>query len=166
MKPEPPDDFLAEASSEHLITIGRIASSWSAFELMLDEAIWAFTGLNREVGACVTSQIPNVSRRLEAVLSLLKLKEAPDLILGPLRKFVQRTNELQIKRNGVVHAIWSSGPSTRKTYRMHVTARAGLKFQFEISELKNLKALLSQIKDHTRKMAIFLQHDCANWRKP
>ena len=32
--------------------------SWSAFELMLDEAIWAFMGVNYEIGACVTSRDP------------------------------------------------------------------------------------------------------------
>lgn len=164
--PKIPDDFLAETSPEHYATIGRVASSWSAFELMLDEAICAFVGVDREIGACVTSQLPNVARRLDALLSLIKLKNAPEAPIRKLNKFIRSTNELQIKRNGVVHAVWSSGPTTKKNYRLHVTAKGILKFKFEVAELEGLEALLSQINEHKRRLAIFLQSIYKDLQKP
>jgi hypothetical protein len=158
--PELPDDFLAEVSPEHNAVIGRIASSWSAFELMLDEAIWAFMGVNYEIGACVTSQIPNVARRFDAIRSLMVLKKSPDKSLRKLKKLVDQTNRLQRKRNAIVHAVWSSGPTTKENYRLRVKAEKELDFKFEISKLEDLRLILHEINEHKRAVAILLQCTC------
>lgn len=72
----------------HYAAIGKVALSWAAFEQMISYAIWTLADIDPSGGACITAQVINSDRLLNAVSALLHLKGATDKMLKPLDKFI------------------------------------------------------------------------------
>ena len=83
--------------------IGIIASAWSIFERWIDTAIWELAGLDKETGACLTSQIQSVRAKLITVEALAHLKGASPETLKDLRRFTNDTEGPTRRRNMVIH---------------------------------------------------------------
>jgi hypothetical protein len=52
--------------------IGRVASTWSHLEHILDEIIWDLVGIEASRVACITGQIIGATNRYRAITSLIK----------------------------------------------------------------------------------------------
>jgi hypothetical protein len=112
---EPPDytpqfQYMRPFTEAHLLAIGRVASNWSQLEQTLAQALWRLAGVDNKTGTCLTAQIPNSARMLDALLALAKLRAASKKALKNIEKFVRKTYGIQEQRNRVVHDVWTFDP--------------------------------------------------------
>ncbi len=105
MPPEPPE-FLdpVDIPLEILGAIGGVASQWALLEHYIDRTIWVLAGLDWEKGACLTAQLAHIGRRLDAVISLVRLLDIKDdkknKLAAALNSFAEATNQLAKKATG------------------------------------------------------------------
>lgn len=90
----------------HYAAVGRVASKWAQLEHHIQELIWGLAGLDEMTGTCITSQIGNSGRLLDALLALLEQKGATKKHLQPLHKFYKAVGDKQRMRNRIVHDPW------------------------------------------------------------
>lgn len=95
----------------HYAAVGKVASHWAAFEHRIQWAIWNIAGLDNLTGACITAQIGNSGRMIDALIALLRLKRATEDSIAPLRKFAEKLGNKQRRRNRIVHDPWSFRPN-------------------------------------------------------
>jgi hypothetical protein len=95
----------------HYAAVGKVASHWAEFEQRIQWAIWAIATLDNLTGACITAQISNSGRLLDALIALLRLKRATEVSITPLRKFAERVGKRQRDRNRIVHDPWHFAPN-------------------------------------------------------
>lgn len=117
--------------------IGEIASGWAAIELCINEAIWTLAEVEQAYGACMTAQIYTLDGRLKALLSLLKLRRAPDKLITMVNKFTESARGPLEKRNRAVHDPWGFTPSG-KTAKIEITANRKLVFNLRWVETEEL----------------------------
>lgn len=96
----------ASNATEHFAAIGRVAEGWASLELLIDMSSWRLAGLVPHVGAALTSQIGGAQRKLDALFSLAKYRDAPPQLLKKLNKFSESVRGLQELRNRIVHDPW------------------------------------------------------------
>jgi hypothetical protein len=96
----------------HYAAVGKVASHWAEFEHRIQWTIWAIAALDNLTGACITAQIGNSGRLLDALIALLRLKRATEASITPLRKFAERVGNRQRDRNRVVHDPWCFAPNS------------------------------------------------------
>jgi hypothetical protein len=78
-----------EKTMLHYAAVGRVASKWAQLEHHIQELIWGLAGLDEMTGTCITSQIGQSGRLMDAVLALLEQKGASKDDLKPFGKFCQ-----------------------------------------------------------------------------
>jgi hypothetical protein len=100
----------------HLLAMGRVASRWSRLEQTLAMALWRLAGVDNKTGTCLTAQIPNSARMLDALLALANLRGAGEKPLKDIKKFAEKTLGLQEQRNRVVHDVWTFDPGLIKRW--------------------------------------------------
>jgi hypothetical protein len=146
--PEEPDDdvLLPWLDIDHAAAIGRLVSTWAHLEHEIDQLVWTLAGVEENPGACLTAQLSTVARRLDALISLLKLHSTDDLIIRKVAKFKGRTIELAEKRNRVVHDPWSYGYRSKKHYRLEVTARSKLEHRYLHVSTEDMDKITDEIK--------------------
>jgi hypothetical protein len=91
----------------HYAAVGKLASNWAEFEHRIQWAIWNIAGLDNLTGACITAQIGNSGRLIDAMIALLRLKGATESSITSLNKFAARVGDKQRQRNRIVHDPWS-----------------------------------------------------------
>jgi hypothetical protein len=75
---------VVSVSDQHYAAIGKVASNWAALEHLIDSMIWRMGMFMDNEGACVTAQIPNMARRLDALIAIIRLQDADPKILKKL----------------------------------------------------------------------------------
>jgi hypothetical protein len=119
MPPELPEKLLFPRVSESMLAaIGAVATQWSLLEFYMDRFIWALAGVQDVAGACLTAQVGSLPRRLDAIISLVRLHGLDGQIVAALNKFAADSEALSRKRNRIVHDTWSTGTQSEKTYRL------------------------------------------------
>ena len=148
-----------DAAENHFAAIGKVAEAWAAVELTIDMGVWRLAGVEEQFGACVTSQIAGGARKLDAFISLAKLRGADDKLTKRINKFAETARQLQERRNRVVHDPWifhdEDGPqryevSARRIAKMDlipVPTTAVLALAQEIEGLWNDLLDISEITD-------------------
>ena len=107
MSNEEPDDVLIDALDTNVAAaIGRVVTSWAILEHTIDRHIWELAGLEKEPGACITSQLTSVARRIDALISLARLQKISAQAIGRFNKFKQKAGALAEQRNRVAHDPW------------------------------------------------------------
>ena len=104
---EVPIEVSAEAMEAHYAAIGKIAAAWAHFEHVIQWAIWGLAGMDSLKGPCVTTQIGNSARMIDAVIALLRENKAEEEYIKPLLKFAEEVGHLQRKRNRIIHDPWA-----------------------------------------------------------
>jgi hypothetical protein len=61
-------------SEQHYTLIGKISANWSTFEALINSAIWRGARIEDNPGACITSQILAINRRIDALTALVELR--------------------------------------------------------------------------------------------
>lgn len=132
MPDQEPDDVLLPFLDTYVAAaIGRTIAAWAIFEHSINELIWTLAGVEPDPGACITSQLTTVARRMDALLALARLNKVGDSTIGKLNKFRQKANVLAEKRNRLAHDPWYYGFDGKGHYRLQVTARSTLDFSYK-----------------------------------
>src|SRR4051795_2696366 len=95
----PQFEYMREFTEAHLLAIGKVATRWSHLEQTLAMGLWRVAGLDNKTGTCLTAQIPNSARMLDALLALSHVKGASERLLRTIKKFAEKTLGLQEQRN-------------------------------------------------------------------
>jgi len=86
--------------------IGRVASNWTHFELMLDRIIWDLSGFSQPTALCITGHIMGVVPRFKMIESLSQKIGLSRDDLKPLRVLKERHYNVGERRNRIVHDPW------------------------------------------------------------
>jgi hypothetical protein len=106
----------------HYAAVGKLASIWAEFEHRIQWAIWNLASLDNLTGACITVQIGNSGRMIDAVIALLRLRNAPEASIKPLLTFAAKVGKKQRRRNRIVHDPWSFRLPHGEAYRFELSA--------------------------------------------
>lgn len=129
-------------------TVGKIASNWAAFEALLHSSLWVLAKVEDKIGACLTSQIPNVARSLDAFAALVRFHGGSDALMSRINKFTEKTHGLSPRRNRAIHSPWSWEWETGKASRLVITAQKKLVLDAEEIELAEMSKLVDDTHDH------------------
>jgi len=131
------------ATPEIYQAIGMVAEAWAQLEHTADYSIWHLACVNHEIGACITAHLQSLNRRLQALMSLVRLKLPDSPVLPKLNKFIGYTDNLARERNRAVHDPWMMHGDIPG--RFQVTAERRLVFEFRPDTSDRLKNLVTQI---------------------
>ena len=133
---------------KHLEAIGHIATNWATLEFSVDQLIWVLAQLNLKIGGCITSNIPNLARKIDSLISICKLYKAEATTIKKLNAFKNRCHSLSEKRNRVIHNVSFTAVTDDKEVLFHtitVTARGEPVFDIRPLTLDELKKIYMDI---------------------
>lgn len=130
------------------MAIGKVASNWAALELLVSNALWQLAKIDDEPGACLTAQIGNIGRMLDALTALVRLRGGSEKSLSKIAGFAEKTFGLSTKRNRIVHDPWVV-TGTLEPSRLEVSARKKLIYGYQIMPTTEVNAVVDAIADHT-----------------
>lgn len=134
-----------------LLQVGRVASNWARFETVIDMAIWHVAKIDDHSGACITSQITGVGRKLDALISLMRYHHSDDVsTLKCLGQLITKSHELGEKRNRTIHDQWRAIEGL--PVRLEITARKRLIFEPVPVSVSYLSQLADDITDCTNEL--------------
>jgi hypothetical protein len=151
MAPGPKLPGIQLAANEHYIAIAKVVSNWATFELMIASSLWILAGVDDDPGACLTAQIPNGARLLDAFIALVRLRGGDDTLIRQINKFAEATQKLNLKRNRVVHDPWVAEVGTGRPHRVEISAAKRLIFEYQHVPTDELNALVDAIADHSNR---------------
>src|ERR1700719_460078 len=93
---------LSQSDTLHLAAIGMVASGWAGFEVLIDTFALQLARSRGSWGYCFTAQVIGPARKLDAYISVARLRGA-DKFIPELESFVKDTVGLGERRNRVVH---------------------------------------------------------------
>lgn len=129
--------------NDHFKSIGSVAAIWAVLELRINYAIWELANVNKQAGACITSQITAPVARMRALISLVHFREGSQELLKALNKFSGIIDGLARRRNRVVHDPWTVNERTGEIQRFEITADRKLVWEFKTEDV----AIVDQVYD-------------------
>jgi hypothetical protein len=161
-----PVEILIQFHEPHYQSIGRVAANWATFEALVNSALWRLAKVDDEPGACITSQIPNSARQLEALVALVRLRRGSHALIKKLTKFQQDTRGIQDQRNRIVHSPWHLDPKTGEIKRLEISARGALKFELVPMSREKIDKVVDLTKDHVDRFSNLVVEILAEVEKP
>jgi len=138
----------AHFSEKHFAAIGRVATQWAYFEAVIDSWLKTFAELDWSVSVCFTAQMIGPRPRLDAFISLVRLRLADAKKLGKwpgkLEAFAQDVTGLAEQRNRAVHDLWVMDDPFRPQ-RMEATARRTVRLGYIHVSTDEMNALAVSI---------------------
>lgn len=95
---------------KHSSAVGRVAVEWSRFESYLSETVRMLAEVDNEFGECITVQIPDVWRMLDALSAPSDLRSPGVASEGDFKRRLERIQNLADRRNQVIHNVWTFDP--------------------------------------------------------
>ena len=157
---EPPTEIrplFATIPTSHYAAIGKVVANWAAFEHLAESALWVLAQVNDEPGACLTAQIPNMARRFDALLALLRLHGASEDIIKDTNIFVEATHALTVKRNRVAHDAWHWDFRTQRALRLEISAQKRLIYGFTAMPEDEVDEIVEEIAVHIDSFAALMR---------
>lgn len=145
LRPEVLNTLLTEP---HYKEIGKVAANWAVLELLVGSALWRIAQVNDYEGACLTAQIPNMARRIDALAALVKVRGGSKGIVTKINKFGEDTFGLNEQRNRIVHDPWYIDRVTGEIQRLEVSAKRTLKFSYVAVSVNEIQAVVDLIHNH------------------
>jgi hypothetical protein len=118
-------------SSKLLVHIGDITVSFALLESTIQTLAGSLITDHERIVQIITAEL--AFRNLRALtISLYKERYGEDADLLVLRELMNRTTDLEEKRNQIVHSVWAVGATADTVTRFKMTAKEkhGLRFQF------------------------------------
>lgn len=134
----------------HYAAIGRVANEWAHFEFTVDRLIWALMRADdkKNLAACVTSQLPSIVRRFDALAALVaEYPESDDALTKKINRLAERANKVAKMRNRIVHDSWAKSLATGEHVRLQVTADKKLDFTHKPVATKEVWRRSEEIRD-------------------
>lgn len=145
------DDLHDPRFDDHMRWVGHVAGIWASLELGINMAIWELANVEREAGACITSQLFSPSSRLRVLTNLIRIRGgAPDKI-AKINKFAGAVGDLGRRRNEYIHDTWTLDEKTAKVARIHVTMEGEFHFGFAPTSIEELQTLYTNIQTQIRR---------------
>jgi hypothetical protein len=135
-----------EAEHNHYAALGRVAAAWSFLEAGVDTACIRLADIESDRGICLTSQIAGIGRKLDAYISLARLRALPKELIERLDKFAKLTQGVSEKRNRLVHDIWFFNHPLPPE-RLQATARKLLRFEYIPTKTEDILKTAREIND-------------------
>jgi hypothetical protein len=110
----------------HYAATGRAAAVWAEFEHAIHLAIWRLGGIDSSKGACITTQIGNSNRLMDALIALVDLSGNNGETLKSLRSFQADVGNYQRMRNRIVHDPWAFRLPDASPFRYELSAQRTL----------------------------------------
>jgi hypothetical protein len=127
--------------------IAHAANRWAYMEYYFN------SDTKPAVGACLTSQMYTLNSKLNALLSLLKLRKADQTLIDMVNKFAAQSRDALEARNRLVHDIWlNDNYAPDQMGKMRITADRVLRFIIEPVPVEKLDADVMTI-EHRRAQA-------------
>ncbi|MFI5419453.1 MAG: hypothetical protein ACHQ1H_00650 [Nitrososphaerales archaeon] len=112
-------------NQKHYSAVGKVAVEWTRFEGYVNEMIRMLANVDNRFGECMTAQIANVNRSLDALCALVDLRKPGAADDKNFKKLIERIQSVAERRNRVVHDNWTFDPgvtmrwptSIRRRYR-------------------------------------------------
>ncbi len=140
----------------HHAAVGRVAVAWTRVENELASTVQMLACLNTAVGTCLTAQIGNSARMIDAMWSLCELR-SPGITKGKeFRKRTEKIMSLGERRNRVVHDVWLFDPGLQT--REETTAKRSLKSELKIMPTDEVNALGADIENALEEFVSFWYH--------
>jgi hypothetical protein len=112
------------------VAIAEMAVRWSELEFTINDAIWELMNVERGAGACLTSQLIGPGPRIRCLVSLLKLRKAPQASIDAINSLTGDIESLGRQRNRYLHDPIMMRNDTGKLERLEATADRTLKYGF------------------------------------
>jgi len=115
--------------SRHYAAMGRVADNWAYFESVVDT--WSIKLVDMPIrwGICFTAQIAGITRKLDAFISLARLRKLPVGMVDKLCKFAETAKGLSERRNRLIHDVWFFN-HPEPPQHLEATARKKLRIKF------------------------------------
>ena len=112
---------MKQQDQKHYSAVGKVAVEWTRFEMRIAEMVRMLAGVNNKFGECITVQVANTARMLDALSALAELRSPGSAGKKPFKKRLDRIQGLAERRNRVVHDEWTFDPGV--TTRWQNSAR-------------------------------------------
>ncbi|NMF58361.1 hypothetical protein [Pseudanabaena yagii] len=113
----------------HLAAIGRIVVLWTFVEHSIESLVWELANLKQPYAQSVTTHLQTLAL-IDMSKTLLNQHFAGTDLEERSKTLLNRiANQLRVKRNMVVHGIWSPTGTPEKISIMQTTARGILNFK-------------------------------------
>ena len=137
--------MIGDPFEAHYTALGKLTANWSALESQIASSIWQIGEIPDEIGASITSQIYTLDGKVNALLSILRLrgfeKEA-----GKLNVFRdKKLRVLQEFRNRRMHDPVRFTPNGIE--RLQITANKTLKMSYVAEDWAEIASKVDDIAD-------------------
>lgn len=96
---------LNQTQLKHRAAIGGVALVWTQLENDLQQILWRLAGLENKIGRCITQHMSFNSLK-DAIITVAHESERFNAIAPELERLLKKTDQLRIKRNDILHALW------------------------------------------------------------
>jgi len=114
-----------------LIHIGDIVVSFALLTSTIQILIGSLIREHQRIGRIITAELSFRNLRALAI-SLYKERHGEDADFTTLRELMNRADDLESKRNTVVHSTWAAGDMVDTTTRLKTTAKQKARTQFRL----------------------------------
>jgi hypothetical protein len=147
----PSDDNYDARFDEHMKWLGHVSAIWASLELHVNMAIWELANVERQIGACITTQLSSPAARFRALNALVQVRGGERQMIGKITGFAERAGGLARRRNSYIHDTWVIEEEAGEVMRIHVTMEGEFKFGFTPTSVEEIKRLFDDIQDAIRR---------------
>jgi hypothetical protein len=158
---------LNATQSKHHAAIGGVALNWTHLENYVQSILWRMTGLDPTMGRCITHHM--LFRSLcEAIQTIANETPRYQHLSDGFTKLFRECEQLQVKRNETVHALWAifvkpAGSEQQSVTRlasevegMIIRARGSLKIKINKTTASEIDDISEEIIGLSKKLAEFV----------
>lgn len=137
-------------TDELLKHIGKIVVGFSKLELHLELFTWGLISDNQALGQAITSGM-SFSSLTKLFATLLKVKTSDQEILEEFEGIVRRLNEVNERRNQIIHSYWTYDLETKEdsTLKLKADGFKGIKDITELVTSEKLESFVREIEKLT-----------------
>jgi hypothetical protein len=153
----PPDQrivsMMEKQTKAHYSAVGRVALYWTRFESEIARTVRMLAGIDNKYGECLTAQVANTARMLDALAALVELRAPGIATQKSFKKHLDNIQGLAERRNRVVHDIWTFDPG--KSTRWQTSVRRIHKSEPIEMTTAEVETLASQIDEMSLEFMVF-----------
>jgi len=91
---------------KHHAAIGGVALNWTHLENTLQSLLWRLADIDVRTGRCITQHIQTRSL-CDVILTIARESPAYSHLAAELEGLMKQCDQLRMKRNDTVHALWA-----------------------------------------------------------
>ena len=146
------------AQLQHHAAIGGVALKWTHLESYVQSILWRISGLDPTTGRCITHHMPFRSV-CDAIVTIAHERREFQTFAPELERLFSECDQLRVKRNDTVHALWATflspkeeGKENVRTIRpgevedMVIKARGRLKITINSTTVAQIDDIIEEVK--------------------